>query len=93
MQLITACFDAFSFGANDVSNAAGPLTAVWATYETGEIVDKPTVNTWVMLFCTAGLVLGILFFGSRVIQTIGTARTYFGPLLDRRIILTSFFVQ
>ena len=35
LNILTACFMAFSHGANDISNAAGPMIAVWDTYTKG----------------------------------------------------------
>lgn len=35
LSVITASFMAFTHGANDISNAAGPLLAIWDVYNAG----------------------------------------------------------
>lgn len=37
IQVFTACLNAFAHGANDVSNAIAPLSAIIIIYQTGEI--------------------------------------------------------
>lgn len=37
VQIMTACYMSFAHGAGDVSNAAGPLVAIWAAYSAGAV--------------------------------------------------------
>jgi PiT family inorganic phosphate transporter len=62
----------FAHGANDVSNAVGPLAAIVAVAEAGTH-NAATVELpfWVMLIGAAGIALGLALFGPRLIRTVG----------------------
>jgi solute carrier family 20 (sodium-dependent phosphate transporter) len=40
VQVITACADSFSHGANDVANSVGPFSGIYATYKTSSVLSK-----------------------------------------------------
>lgn len=59
LQVMTAATASFAHGANDVSNAMGPLSAIyhiWQTNETGE--DSP-VPIWILVFGGAAISIGL----------------------------------
>lgn len=79
LQVITASYMSFSHGANDIGNAAGPFVAIWSTYTHGDVEKNIDVNYWVISLSSLGLVIGLLFFGSKVVDTLGTNMTHITP--------------
>ncbi len=79
LVVITSCSVAFSHGANDVANAIGPLAAVVDILRTGEISQRVDVAPWILALGGAGIVVGLLTFGYRVMHTIGTKITEISP--------------
>ncbi|MEM0199390.1 MAG: inorganic phosphate transporter [Desulfurococcaceae archaeon] len=71
--LITSCMAmAFSHGANDVANAAGPLAAILYTVENGHPPGPGTpVTPFALVLSAIGLSTGILVWGYRILETIG----------------------
>ena len=59
LQIITACYVAFAHGANDRSNAIGPMAAVWQVYQAGVLSPEASVPLWLVLLGSAGIVIGI----------------------------------
>ena len=57
LQIITAAYVAFAHGANDRSNAIGPMAAVWQVLssDTGELAAKADIPLWLILLGSAGL--------------------------------------
>jgi sodium-dependent phosphate transporter len=79
VQVFTACLNAFAHGANDVANAIAPLSAMLLIYRTGELASKSPVETWILAYGGAGIVLGLLIFGYRVMKSIGYKLTGLSP--------------
>ncbi|WOK97431.1 inorganic phosphate transporter 2-1, chloroplastic [Canna indica] len=80
MQVLSACFMSFAHGANDVSNAIGPLAAALsivhgAASSAAEIVIPTDVLAWGGF----GIVAGLMIWGYRVIATIGKKITELTP--------------
>ena len=71
LQVLSACFNSFAHGANDVANAVAPFAAIYAIYVTGEVTGKSSVETWILVIGGGGIVLGLALWGARVSQTIG----------------------
>ncbi|KAG7476645.1 hypothetical protein MATL_G00085160 [Megalops atlanticus] len=78
LQILTACFGSFAHGGNDVSNAIGPLVAVWLVYETGTMTSTST-PVWLLLYGGVGICAGLWVWGRRVIQTMGKDLTPITP--------------
>ena len=79
LQIITACYVAFAHGANDRSNAIGPMAAVWQVYQAGVLSPEASVPLWLVLLGSAGIVIGIATWGHRVMKTIGEKITHITP--------------
>jgi len=71
LQILSACVDAFGHGANDVANAIAPLAAMYAVYTSGGVSKKSDVPIWCLALGGAGIVVGLLLFGHKIIRAIG----------------------
>merc|ERR1719189_3042472 len=54
-QVLSACFAAFAHGSNDVANSIGPLAAVFAIWESGEVSKKSSVELWILTLGGVGI--------------------------------------
>ncbi|KAB1207845.1 Inorganic phosphate transporter 2-1, chloroplastic [Morella rubra] len=71
MQVLSACFMSFAHGANDVSNAIGPLAAALSILHEGASGAEIVIPTDVLAWGGFGIVAGLMMWGYRVIATIG----------------------
>ncbi len=80
LQVITAAYVAFAHGANDRSNAIGPMAAVYQVLSSGgELAAKADVPVWLVLLGSAGIAIGVMTWGWRVMDTIGHKITDITP--------------
>ena len=80
LQIITAAYVAFAHGANDRSNAIGPMAAVYDILTNGgDLAAKVDVPLWLVLLGSAGIAIGVMTWGWRVMETIGTKITDITP--------------
>lgn len=79
LQILSACFVAFSHGANDVANAIGPVAAVLDILENKQISSVAFVPPWLLALGGLGIVIGLATWGWRVIETIGRKITELTP--------------
>ena len=80
LMIITAAAMAFAHGSNDVANAIGPLAAIYSVVESGGLIGaKSTLPIWILLVGGAGIVIGLITYGHKVIATIGTGITQLTP--------------
>lgn len=75
LQILAAVFSSFAHGGNDVSNAIGPLIAIWLIYTEGKSDTQADSPILILLFGGVGIVFGLWVLGKRVIETIGTNLT------------------
>jgi PiT family inorganic phosphate transporter len=71
MQIITACYVAFSHGANDVANAIGPVAAIFSLIDTGVVSEYAPIPLFLLLLGGVGIAVGCLTWGGKVMRTVG----------------------
>ena len=79
LQLTSCCFFSLSHGANDVANAVGPFSAVWAIYSTGLVEKKAAVPIWVLVYGGLALDIGLLTMGHTIMAALGNRVTLQTP--------------
>ncbi len=79
LQVITAFYVAFAHGANDVANAVGPLAAVVSILNSGSVEMKVQMPLWILAMGGTCIVIGLLIWGMRVMETVGKKITEITP--------------
>jgi sodium-dependent phosphate transporter len=63
LQVLTATTASFAHGANDVSNAVGPLATVFLIWDTGKLSSRSPIPVWVLCYGAGALVIGLWTYG------------------------------
>lgn len=71
LQIFTACMSAFAHGANDVANSIAPYATIYHIWNTNHFSEENEVPLWILAAGGAGIVLGLAFFGRKVIDRMG----------------------
>jgi len=79
LQVLSASFQAFSHGANDVANAIGPIAAIVVVVQTQKLDMQVEIPLWLLLIGGAGLAFGVYTWGYRVMETVGKKITSITP--------------
>jgi PiT family inorganic phosphate transporter len=79
LQVLAACFKAFSHGANDVANAIGPVAAIVAVLHTSQVTQDVSIPIWLLLAGGVGLAVGAYVWGRGVMETVGEKITAITP--------------
>ncbi len=67
----SAALLSFAHGASDVSNAIGPLAAIYEAVQTGAVATRTATPMWIMVLGALGLSVGLALYGGRLIRTVG----------------------
>jgi len=73
--IFSAALLSFAHGANDVANAIGPVAAIVHAVQDGGTSDSVGIPLWVMLIGGIGLSIGLLLFGPKLINIVGSEIT------------------
>lgn len=80
LMALTACAMAFAHGSNDVALAVGPLTIIHSlVMHSDQIFHVNNYPAWIILLGCVGVVTGLLMYGRKVIETVGSAITALTP--------------
>lgn len=80
LMALTACAMAFAHGSNDVALAVGPLTIVHSlTMHSNQALEATSYPSWIILLGCTGVITGLLMYGRKVIETVGSAITALTP--------------
>ena len=86
--ICSAALLSFAHGANDVSNAVGPLYGVVSALRSG-VEGGAVIPLWVMVIGAFGISLGLLLFGPRLIRIVGSEITKLNPMRAFCVALSS----
>ncbi len=73
--VLSAALLSFAHGANDVANAVGPLAAIVHAVQDGASGDRVQIPYWVMITGAVGLSVGLMMFGPKLINIVGSEIT------------------
>ncbi|MEZ5750967.1 MAG: anion permease [Paracoccaceae bacterium] len=73
--VFSAALLSFAHGANDVANAVGPLAAIVHAVQDGASGDRVQIPLWVMIVGATGLSIGLMLFGPKLINIVGSEIT------------------
>ncbi|KAF1834142.1 phosphate-repressible phosphate permease-like protein [Decorospora gaudefroyi] len=79
LQIMTASTASFAHGANDISNAIGPYTAIYFIWSTGDISSKVPVPLWILAFGGMSIILGLWTYGYNIMRALGNKITLHSP--------------
>lgn len=79
LMAFTACAMVFAHGSNDVAIAVGPIAGIISQVLSGEPLRDGWIFYSIMLFGCLGVVLGLVMYGRKVIETVGSAITTLTP--------------
>lgn len=79
LQIFTSICTSFAHGANDVSNAVGPLAAIYYIYQNDAVASKIEVPLWILALGGSGIVVGLATYGKKIMEVLGEKITFISP--------------
>lgn len=70
---------AFAHGANDVANAIGPVAAIITVLQHNSVHQAGAIPFWLLQMGAGGVVLGLITYGYRIMETVGSKITQLTP--------------
>lgn len=78
LMFFTACAMVFAHGSNDIANAVGPMAAIVTLVQQGYL-DSQALPVWIIFLGCSGVIVGLLMYGRKVIETVGSSITALTP--------------
>lgn len=80
LMALTACAMVFAHGSNDVALAVGPLSIIHTLVKQSHQPFNPeSYPAWIILLGCVGVLTGLLMYGRKVIETVGSSITALTP--------------
>lgn len=79
LMALTACAMVFAHGSNDVAIAVGPIAGIISVVHSGHPMHDGWILVGMTLFGCGGVILGLVMYGRKVIETVGNAITTLTP--------------
>ena len=79
LQVLTAAVASFAHGSNDVSNAVGPLAAIFLIWDSGKVSSNSPVPIWVLVYGATAIVIGLWTYGYNLMRNLGNKLTLHSP--------------
>lgn len=80
LMALTACAMVFAHGSNDVAIAVGPLSVIHSLSKTAlSSFDSDNYPVWIVLLGCIGVISGLIMYGRKVIETVGSSITVLTP--------------
>lgn len=79
LMAMTACAMVFAHGSNDVALAVGPLSIIYSLITDTHPISATNYPAWIILLGCVGVISGLLMYGRKVIETVGSAITALTP--------------
>lgn len=79
LQVLTCAVASFAHGSNDVSNAIGPLSAIFLIWSSGTLASRSPVPVWVLVYGGAAIVIGLWTYGYNIMRNLGNRLTLHSP--------------
>ncbi|PBK80826.1 sodium:inorganic phosphate symporter [Armillaria gallica] len=80
LQVMTACTASFAHGANDLGNAVGPYSAIYAIWSTGVAAGQQSETpVWILVAGALFLVIGLATYGYNIMAVLGNRMTLHSP--------------
>jgi len=89
LQLLCACYAAINHGSNDVANCIGPLVTAWMIYKAPYDCGKTDDSYMILVWGAFGICFGIVLYGKKVIETMGTKICIMTPSMGFSVVLTA----
>lgn len=80
LMAFTTCAMVFAHGSNDVALTVAPLTIIYnLVMHPGQSLSSSSYPSWIILLGCVGVISGLLMYGRKVIETVGSSITALTP--------------
>lgn len=79
LMAFTACAMIFAHGSNDVAITVGPVSGILSQVWEGQPMHDGSLSYAITLFGCLGVILGLIMYGRKVIETVGSSITTLTP--------------